>query len=232
MKQAIAYYRVSTAQQGISGLGLEAQRFSVEEYAAANGYTIAAEFTEVVTGKAPAQNMRRRQELRKALEAARELGAPIIVAKLDRLARDAAFVLGLRDAGIEFIACDFPACNRLVITVVAAVAEYEAKLISERTKAGLAAAKRRGKVLGGQQHVPAASRKRVTDSMHSATREKGAENRARLAPLVQTMLDKCGTTTATADMLTRARIPTLNGKMIWTAAQVQHFITYGDVVPL
>ena len=153
--QLIAYYRVSTARQGESGLGLEAQRAKVEQLAAERGAEVVAEFTEVESGRKAD-----RPQLAAALAAARKLGAVVAVAKLDRIARDAELVLRLsREAAANgmggFLFCDLPdvdattAAGRMVLTVMASVAEFESRRISERTREALAAAKARGVKLGG-----------------------------------------------------------------------------------
>lgn len=147
----VAYYRVSTAKQGRSGLGLEAQQHAVEAFA--RDYKIAASFTEVETGKRAC-----RPELTKAIELCRKERATLVIAKLDRLARNVAFTATLMDSGIEFVACDTPHASRLTIHVLAAVAEDEARRISERTKAALAAVKRRGVTLGNPSPEAAARR--------------------------------------------------------------------------
>ena len=138
----IAYYRVSTARQGRSGLGLEAQKQAVQAHL--NGQKPISEFVEVESGR-----RNDRPKLAEALAACRVHKATLIIAKLDRLARNVAFVSSLMEAGVEFQACDFPQANRLTIHILAAVAEHEARMISERTRAALAAAKARGTVLGG-----------------------------------------------------------------------------------
>ncbi len=136
--------RVSTARQGRSGLGLEAQRAAVLGYLNGGSWTLAAEHVEVESGK----RHDNRPELEKAIADCRVFGAKLIIARLDRLSRDPVFLLGLRDAGVEFVAVDAPFANRLTIGVLALVAEQEREAISARTKAALAAAKARGKVLG------------------------------------------------------------------------------------
>jgi DNA invertase Pin-like site-specific DNA recombinase len=138
----IAYYRVSTARQGRSGLGLEAQKQAVLQHLPVS--ELISEFTEVESGRRTD-----RPKLAEALAACRVHKATLIIAKLDRLARNVAFVSSLMEAGVEFEACDFPQANRLTIHILAAVAEHEARMVSERTRAALAAAKARGTVLGG-----------------------------------------------------------------------------------
>jgi DNA invertase Pin-like site-specific DNA recombinase len=142
----IAYYRVSTKQQGQSGLGLDAQKTAVEAYAKAIGATIHATYTEVESGKRAD-----RPKLTAAIAHARRSKAKLIIAKLDRLARNVAFLSALMDSGCDFVACDNPNANRLTIHILAAVAENEALAISARTKAALAAAKARGTVLGSNR---------------------------------------------------------------------------------
>jgi DNA invertase Pin-like site-specific DNA recombinase len=136
---------VSTAKQGRSGLGLEAQRESVRLFVAGRGgKIIAPEFVEIETGKRDD-----RPELVKALKRCRLTGATLVVAKLDRLSRNAAFLMTLRDSGADFVAADLPEANTMTVGVMAVVAQHEREAISQRTKAALAAAKARGKTLGG-----------------------------------------------------------------------------------
>ncbi|WP_267421952.1 recombinase family protein [Methylobacterium sp. GC_Met_2] len=129
----IAYYRVSTARQGRSGLGLEAQREAVRSYLNGGAWSLVAEVTEVESGK-----RNDRPKLAEALRLCRLHKATLIIAKLDRLARNVAFVSSLMDSGVEFTAVDFPQANRLTVHILAAVAEHEAKAISERTRSALA----------------------------------------------------------------------------------------------
>ena len=145
----VAYYRVSTARQGRSGLGLEGQRAAVINYLDGGRWTLVAEFTEVESG---ANNGR--PELAKALAACRLKGATLVIAKLDRLSRDAHFLLGLEKAGVDFVAVDMPNANRMTVGIMAVIAEEERRMISERTKAALAAAKARGVKLGGWKGGP------------------------------------------------------------------------------
>jgi DNA invertase Pin-like site-specific DNA recombinase len=150
----IAYYRVSTQKQGASGLGLEAQQAAVAQYLNGGAWELVGDFVETETGKG-ADALARRPQLRAALEACRKSGASLLIAKLDRLARNVHFITGLMEASrgngknaVKFVACDMPDANDLTIHLMAAFAEHEAKRISERTKEALAIAKMRGVLLG------------------------------------------------------------------------------------
>lgn len=143
MAQLVAYLRVSTTRQGISGLGMEAQAEAVERYSALAGHEIIATFTEVESGAA-----KHRPELEKALALCRQRKAVLLIARLDRLSRNLAFVAQLLDSNVEVRAADMPEANRMMIQMLAVFAEHERRLISERTKAALAAAKVRGVILG------------------------------------------------------------------------------------
>lgn len=139
----VAYYRVSTAQQGKSGLGLEAQQAAVRAYLNGGNWQLSGEFTEVESGK-----RKNRPQLAAALALCKKQKATLVIAKLDRLARNLHFISGLMEAHINFVAVDMPTANRLTVHILAAVAEEEARVISARTKAALASAKERGIVLG------------------------------------------------------------------------------------
>ncbi len=143
MKRFIAYLRVSTAKQGLSGLGLEGQEAAVAKFAQQNGAEVVATYHEVESGR-----KKDRPELRKAMSHAKRSKATLVVAKLDRLARNVSFLSDLLESDVQFIACDNPFANELTVHVLSAVAEFEVKQISERTKAALSAAKRRGTKLG------------------------------------------------------------------------------------
>ena len=142
----IAYCRVSTAKQAESGLGLESQQATVQRFADAHDAEILKTYIEVETGKRAD-----RPELAKAISHARRAKATLLIAKLDRLARNVHFLSGLMEAGVKFVACDQPSANELTIHILAAVAQDEAKRISERTKAALAAYKARGGKLGADR---------------------------------------------------------------------------------
>lgn len=143
--QFIAYLRVSTARQGKSGLGLDGQREAVQQFVAARGgKIIAPPYVEVETGKRDD-----RPELQRALKRCRLTGATLVVAKLDRLSRSVAFLMTLRDSDVAFVAADLPEANTMTVGVMAVVAQHEREAISQRTRAALAAAKARGRILGG-----------------------------------------------------------------------------------
>jgi DNA invertase Pin-like site-specific DNA recombinase len=150
----VSYLRVSTDKQGIRGLGIEAQRHTVLDYVRRVGpqSTMLGEYVEVESGRRSD-----RPELWKAIDHARNAGATLVIAKLDRLSRDVHFLTGLEKAGVEFVACDLPNANRLTVTILAAVAEHEREMISQRTKAALQVARERVAHTGQRQH-PAVKR--------------------------------------------------------------------------
>ena len=139
----VAYYRVSTSKQGINGLGMDAQEKAVSTYLDAQDGELIDSYREVESGK-----INKRPELEKALRRCRLTGATLVIAKLDRLSRNAAFLMALRDSEIAFVCCDMPEANNLTVGLLACLADYERQLISERTKAALSAAKARGIKLG------------------------------------------------------------------------------------
>lgn len=149
----IAYLRVSTRKQGQSGLGLEAQRAAIDSYARHRSATIVETFTEVESGKLDG-----RPELTKAIHLAKVTGATLVIAKLDRLSRNAAFLLTLRDSGVKFVAADMPDANELTVGIMALVAQQEREAISRRTREALEAAKRRGVRLGNPNGAAALRR--------------------------------------------------------------------------
>ena len=163
---AIAYIRVSTDKQGKSGLGLEAQQEAIAAYAASQGVTVNETFIEVESGK-----NNHRPELEKALKMAKRTKSTLVIAKLDRLSRNAAFLLTLRDSGVEFVAADNPEANRLTIGILAVIAEHEREMISERTKAALAAAKARGIKLGNPQGFSEDHRKAGPEARRKQSQE-------------------------------------------------------------
>ena len=142
-KQAIAYYRVSTARQGHSGLGLEAQQEAVTQYASNHGYELVKSYTEIESGR-----KKQRPQLQAAQDACKKQKATLIIAKLDRLARNVHFISTLIEAKVDFVAVDNPQANKLMLHMLAAFAEHESDIIRTRIREALAAAKRRGVHLG------------------------------------------------------------------------------------
>ena len=140
----VSYLRVSTGRQGQSGLGIEAQRAAVTEYLNGGNWQVIKEFVEVESG-----SRNDRPELAKAMSLCRLRNATLVIAKIDRLSRDAHFLLGLQKSGVRFVAADMPEANEMVVGIMAVVAQAERKMISVRTKSALAAAKARGVKLGG-----------------------------------------------------------------------------------
>jgi len=161
----VGYIRVSTDRQAASGLGLEAQRTAIEEYAARQGRKIAEIYVETESGK-----LKDRPQLNAALAHCRKAKATLLIAKLDRLAHNVAFVSALMETGTEFVAVDAPFANRLMIHVLSAVAEWEREQISERTKAALAAAKARGVKLGTHGVVLGATKQEEADRYAAVVR--------------------------------------------------------------
>jgi len=217
MQQFVSYLRVSTDRQGASGLGLEAQRKAVADHAAGRG-ELMAEFLEVETG-----TKSDRPQLQRALAEAKRKGAVLVVAKLDRLARDAHFLLGLMKAGVDFVAADNPAANRLTVGILALVAEEEARAISARTKAALQAAKARGVALGS--HNPAIREALESGQAQSiATRKAAADaHAAGLAGRFDAMQREGLSLRLMAERLNSERVATARGGQ-WHAATVRNAI--------
>lgn len=182
--KAVAYYRVSTAAQGRSGLGMEAQQHAVETLCASRGWNIIAPpFTEIESGKRDD-----RPELAKAMNRARVTGATLVVAKLDRLSRNVAFLATLQESGVKFIAADMPEANELTVHIMAAVAQAERKAISKRTTEALQAAKARGQQLGNPNGAAALRRAQRGNLAAVEAVKGGAADRAEhLRPVVDEM---------------------------------------------
>jgi DNA invertase Pin-like site-specific DNA recombinase len=217
-RRAVTYVRVSTARQGASGLGLDAQRSAVKAYASGVGLSIVAEFVEVESGKRAD-----RPQLTAALAACMLHRATLVIAKLDRLARNVHFISGLMESKCEFVAVDMPHANRLTLHLMAAMAEHEAAAISERTKAALAAAKARGVRLGnpnGAAHLRAGCHDAAAVSAKvrfAATRERAVA----FAPLFEQLrAEGAATARALATALNRRSVPAPSGG-IWYPQQVR-----------
>ncbi len=213
MGQIISYIRVSTAGQGKSGLGIEAQRAALARFAEAEGFEIVAEHVEIETGKG-ADALDRRPVLAAALAEARRLKCAVAVAKLDRLSRDVAFVAGLMAHKVPFVVAELGSdVEPFVLHLYAALAEKERALISQRTKAALAAAKERGTVLGNPQ-IAAAQAKGTAQTKAAA--EQFAAN---VLPFLLPLKAEGASLRKIADALNERRIPTARGGT-WAATQV------------
>ena len=216
----VSYLRVSTARQGASGLGLEAQRAAVAGYLNGGDWKLVQEVVEVESGK-----RNDRPALADALRLCRKHKATLVIAKLDRLARNVAFISNLMESRVEFVAVDMPQANRFVVHILAAVAEQEAEAISKRTKAALAAAKARGTQLGGRR----VSRERWAEIRLAAgvARSAEADKRAALEvlPVIET-IKAAGATSLRqiAAGLNERNITTPRGGE-WSAVQVQRVLT-------
>lgn len=205
----VAYYRVSTDRQGKSGLGLEAQQKAVADFLNCGQWCLVGEFTEVESGKHSD-----RPALAKAIETCRRQKARLVIAKLDRLSRNVAFIATLMDSGVEFVAVDNPHANKLTVHILAAVAEHEREMISERTKAALQAAKARGKRLGNPRLSEAAR-------LGTVAGKAAADQRAvRVLPIIRELrVGGVTSANAIAAKLNERRVPTARGGR-WTHVQV------------
>jgi DNA invertase Pin-like site-specific DNA recombinase len=215
----ISYLRVSTAKQGAKGLGIEAQRSAVEAFAKTEGATIAAEYVEVETGKGH-DALERRPKLKAALAHARRLKAPAVVAKLCRLGRDVHFISGLMANRVPFIVSELGSnVDPFMLHIYASVAEKERGMISERTKAALAAAKARGKRLGTAGNAKTAARARAARSEQAA--KANATTRAVIADI-----QRGGRTTlaAIAQELEARGVRTPAGRSTWSPIQVSRLL--------
>lgn len=220
--EIIGYLRVSTKQQGESGLGLEGQRVAVEAYARQNSARVAGWYTEVESGKRAD-----RPQLARALGHAKRSKATLVVAKLDRLARNVAFLSKVMDSGANFVACDNPQANRLTLHILSAVAEAEALAVSQRTKAALTAAKARGTLLGsarpghweGREAARLAGAQAGAVAASKARTEAAAEAYTDLRPALIEMRDKGLSLRAIADELNKQGHTTRRGKP-WNPVQV------------
>jgi DNA invertase Pin-like site-specific DNA recombinase len=212
----ISYLRVSTAQQGTSSLGLEAQRAAVLEYLNGGRWTLVEQVVEVESGK-----RNDRPALATALRLCKKHRATLVIAKLDRLARNVAFIANLMESRVEFVAVDMPQATKFTVHIMAAVAEQEAEAISKRTRAALAAAKARGKVLGGRR-VSEARFAEIRQSALQAKAQKAEKARAEIRPIIAKIQDSGATSLRQiAAELNAQAVPTPRDAGEWSAVQVQ-----------
>jgi DNA invertase Pin-like site-specific DNA recombinase len=217
----VSYLRVSTTRQGQSGLGLDAQRKAVLDYLDGGNWRLIGEYVEVESGAND-----ERLQLAKALAGCRLHGATLVIAKLDRLSRDAHFLLGLQKAGVRFVAADMPEANEMIVGIMAVVAEAERKMISARTKAALQAAKARGVKLGGDRgNLPAVAEKGRLAGLEA--RRKAAQQRiADIAPVVADLRARGATSLRQIAVgLNDREIPAPRGGQ-WNATQVRRLAIF------
>lgn len=224
MHNVVSYLRVSTQRQGASGLGLDAQRAAVANYCARHSARLLREFKEVESGR-----NNDRPVLKDAIAFAKRSRAKLVIGKLDRLARNVAFIANIMDSGIDFAACDLPEANRLLLHIMAAVAENEARAISDRTIAALAAAKARGVSLGAANPR---SRNLSTEAMKlgrergaAATRQKAKESYEDVVPIMRRLRAEGLSLAKIADKLNADGLPTRSGA-VWRAPQVARVLAY------
>jgi len=209
----VSYLRVSTDKQGLRGLGIAAQRQAVLEYLDGGRWQLVAEFVEQESGKRSD-----RPELAKAIATCKKLKATLVIARLDRLARNVAFISGLMERKVEFVACDMPNATPFMLHIYAAVAEQEARAISERTRAAMQAAKARGKKLGG----PKLAEARLLG--HAANRKAADKFAANVRPIVeQIRASGARSLRDVASALAARGVPTARGGA-WSAAQVANLM--------
>lgn len=208
-KPAIALLRVSTSEQGKSGLGLDAQREAIRSFAAAEGFDILEAVEEVASGKLGIDD---REGLRSALAKAKKLKCPVIVAKLDRLSRDVAFISGLMSKGVPFIVAELGAdVDPFVLHLYAALGEKERKLIGSRTKAALTALKAKGAKLGAIQHKDPQAIVAARAKGQASNAAKAAAFVAKMLPVINDLKAKSMTLDQIATHLTNNNYPTFNG---------------------
>jgi DNA invertase Pin-like site-specific DNA recombinase len=208
MKKYIAYYRVSTKQQGASGLGLDAQRAAVRSFTKCKTCII-AEYTEIESGKKD-----KREQLNAAIAHAKEAGATLVIAKLDRLSRNASFIFALRDSGVEFVCADMPQANTLTIGIFATLAQHERELISQRTKAALQAKKAQGFALGNPQNLT--EKARINSAI--SRRKQAREHNRQAVEIAILLRDRGWSMRKIAERLNALGFRTRRGKIFYVSA--------------
>ncbi len=219
MKSYVAYYRVSTTKQGVSGLGLQAQQDTVKHFIGSNG-NLLAEFTEIESGKNDKRN-----ELQKAIDFANSKNAVLIIAKLDRLSRNASFIFQLRDSNVDFTCCDIPDANTMTIGIFALLAQQEREMISERTRKALKAKKENGFVLGKPENFTDEARAKGRKAYHEKAIEN--ENNRRAFSLIQVLRNQQATYRFIADKLNDSGFKTSTGKMFYANSVKQIETMFG-----
>ena len=225
MERYVAYYRVSTRKQGGSGLGLEAQQAAVARYAPAGAVTAA--FVEIESGKRDD-----RPQLAAAMQACRVYGARLLIAKLDRLSRDVAFIANLMKSGIQFVAADMPMANNFTIHILAAVAEHEREIISRRTREALAAAKARGVRLGTPGNLTSEGGARGLTASRGVRIQDAAKRATDLAAVIEAVREQgAGSAAAVARVLNERGIRTPGRRGRWQAGTVLRVLRRAAPLP-
>lgn len=220
----ISYLRVSTAKQGASGLGVEAQRKAVADFLNGGQWSVIQEFIEVESGKNDA-----RPKLADALAMCRLHNATLVIAKLDRLSRDAHFLIGLQKAGVRFVAADMPEANEMIVGIMAVVAQAERKMISKRTKDALAVAKARGQKLGGDRGKLALYRDKGRQAGIVVRQERAKARALDLRPIITDLrAEGVRSLGGLARALTQRGIPTARGSATWSPMQVTRVLNKID----
>lgn len=203
--QYIAYLRVSTQKQGYSGLGLEAQREIIQKYL--RDKTPVAEFVEIESGR-----KKDRPKLKEALSLCRKTEATLIVAKLDRLARNVSFLSNLLENDVEIVFCDFPQANKMVLHILSAISQYEAELIAARTKSALQAKKARGARLGNPEHLMDKHEQAIQNSIRTCSEKADNNpNNRRAVAMLRTLVKEEHTLQEIADILNKEGFVTSKG---------------------
>ena len=215
MKRYIALFRVSTDKQGVDGYGMDSQRQIVRRFVESQNGVLEMEFSEVVSGR---KTCSERPQLAAALDYAKKNKATLVIAKLDRLGRNAEFLLSLQNSGVDFVACDCVSADRFTVGILALLAQRERELISERTRLGLASTKRRGVRLGTRNP------ERQVAAMISANKAAKVEFAAKVFPIIQE-IKSAGVETlqGICECLNRRGISTRNGKN-WYPATVRNVL--------
>jgi DNA invertase Pin-like site-specific DNA recombinase len=216
----VSYCRVSTQMQGASGLGLEAQQQAIMSFLNGGDWQLLGEFVEIESGK-----KNDRPKLQAALDRCAMTGATLAIAKLDRLARNVAFISRLMESGVDFVAVDFPTANRLTVHILAAVAEHEGKMISERTKSALTARKARGLKCGNPRDLTSAEQAKGSASGNRVKQKKADAFAIKIAPIIKHYLAQGLSLAKIAGVLNADGILTARGKDgSWTATAVKNVL--------
>lgn len=216
----VSYLRVSTQKQGINGLGIDAQKKAIENYLNGDHWEMIKEFIEVESGK----RTDNRPMLKEAIDCCKRTGAKLLIAKLDRLSRNVAFISNLMESGVEFVAVDMPQANRLTIHILAAMAEYEREMISKRTKDALQAAKARGVQLGSPKGLSAEAAVNGRNVSVQKRKTRADEYAKRIYPIIKALLDSGLSFNAIARKMNEEKELTPRGKGTWTPTTIKNIL--------